>query len=66
VGRQSSLGKNLLGARISCLNEEEIGQKAVYTRRERDSEFGKMISPHQRKKAQQKKKDKGRLSILSG
>jgi len=51
MGRQSSLDKNLLRARISCLNEEEIGQKAVYTRKEWDSEFGKMIPPYQRKKA---------------
>ena len=66
MGRQSPLDKNVLRARIFCLNEGEIGQKAVYVRRERDSEFGKMIPPHQGKKAQQKKKDKGRLSILTG
>lgn len=38
----------------------------MYTRRERDSEFGKMIPPHQRKKAKQKKKDKGSLFFLDG
>jgi len=53
-----------LEARNFSLNEGKTGQEAVYARREWDSEFGKTIPPRQRKKTQ-KKKDEGRLFILS-